>query len=192
MKIFEFFYDKTMLWAKHKHAQWFLGGMSFAESVIFPIPPDVMLAPMALSKPQRAWWYAAITTLGSVLGGILGFILGWFAFEGFIQPLVEQWGYQEKMEHAMQWFSEYGVWVVFLAGFTPIPYKIFTISAGAMHMAFIPFVIASAIGRGARFFMVAGLMYWGGEKFERKLRQHIDTLGWAVIILAVILYFILR
>ena len=181
-----------MLWAKHKHAQWFLGGMSFAESVFFPVPPDVMLAPMTLAKPEKAWWYAAITTLGSILGGILGFILGWFLFDGFIQPLVEQWGYQDKMDQAVQWFSEYGIWVVFLAGFTPIPYKIFTISAGALHMAFIPFLITSFIGRGARFFLVAGLMYWGGEKFEKKLRQHIDTLGWSVIILAVILYFILR
>lgn len=181
-----------MVWAKHKHAQWFLGGMSFAESVFFPIPPDVMLAPMALAKPERAWWYAAVTTLGSILGGVLGFILGWFAFEGIIQPLVAEWGYQAKMDHAMQWFSDYGVWVVFLAGFTPIPYKIFTISAGALQMAFLPFIVASAIGRGARFFLVAGLMYWGGEKFEKTLRHHIDTLGWAVIVLAALLYFILR
>lgn len=181
-----------MVWAKHRHAQWFLGGMSFAESVFFPIPPDVMLAPMALSKPERAWWYAAITTLGSILGGILGFTLGWFAFDSFIQPLVTNWGYQAKMDRTMDWFSEYGVWVVFIAGFTPIPYKIFTISAGALQMAFIPFIIASAIGRGARFFLVAALMYWGGAKFEKTLRHHIDTLGWAVIILAVILYLVLR
>ncbi|BDX05549.1 YqaA family protein [Planctobacterium marinum] len=192
MKIFEWCYDTTMHWAKHRHAQWYLGGMSFAESVFFPIPPDVMLAPMALSKPQKAWYYAFITTAGSVLGGILGFILGWFAFEGLIQPLVEQWGYQAKLDHAMQWFSEYGVWVVFLAGFTPIPYKVFTISAGALHMAFIPFVIASTIGRGARFFLVAALMYWGGAPFEQKLRQHVDTIGWTVIVLAVIAYFIFR
>ncbi|MCC2605267.1 YqaA family protein [Planctobacterium marinum] len=192
MRIFEFCYDKTMHWARHRHAQWYLGSMSFAESVFFPIPPDVMLAPMSLSRPDKAWWYALVTTVGSVLGGILGFILGWFAFEGIIQPLVEQWGYQAKLEHAMQWFSEYGIWVVFLAGFTPIPYKVFTISAGAMHMAFIPFIIASTIGRGARFFLVAGLMYWGGAPFEKKLRQHIDTLGWATILLALLAYFILR
>lgn len=179
-----------MNWARHRHAQWYLGGMSFAESVFFPIPPDVMLAPMALSKPDKAWYYAFITTAGSVLGGILGFVLGWFAFEGIIQPLVEQWGYKAKLDNAMQWFSDYGVWVVFLAGFTPIPYKVFTISAGAMHMAFIPFVIASTIGRGARFFLVAALMYWGGAPFERTLRQHIDTLGWSVLFLAVLAYLI--
>jgi membrane protein YqaA with SNARE-associated domain len=166
--------------------------MSFAESVFFPIPPDVMLAPMALSKPERAWWYATITMLASVLGGALGYLLGWFAFDGFIQPLVEQWGYMEKLELAKQWFDEYGVWVVLLAGFTPIPYKIFTITAGFMHMAFIPFMIASIIARSSRFYLVAGLMYWGGPKFEKKLRQHIDTIGWAVIIIAVILYFTLR
>lgn len=192
MKIFQYFYDKTMHWAKHKHAQWFLGGMSFAESVIFPVPPDVMLAPMSLSKPERAWWFAFVTTVGSVLGGILGFTLGWFAFDSFLQPLIAEWGYQGKLDHAMEWFKEYGIWVVFLAGFTPIPYKIFTISAGALHMAFIPFLIASAVGRGARFFLVAGLMYWGGARFESKLRQHIDTLGWSVIVIAAILYFVLR
>lgn len=191
MKIFAFCYDKTMVWAKHRHAQWYLTGMSFAESVFFPIPPDVMLAPMALSRPDRAWLYAALTTMGSVFGGILGFILGWYAFDGFIQPLVEQWGYQAKLDRAISWFQDHGVWVVFLAGFTPIPYKVFTISAGALHMAFIPFVIASTIGRGARFFLVAGLMYWGGERFEKTLRLHIDTVGWSVVILAILAYFIL-
>lgn len=192
MKIFQYFYDKTMVWAKHRHAPYYLTGMSFAESVIFPIPPDVMLAPMTLAKPQRAWFYATLTTIGSVLGGILGFILGWFAFDGYIAPLIEQWGYQPKLDRAVSWFTDYGVWVVFLAGFSPIPYKVFTISAGFLQMAFIPFLIASAIGRGMRFYLVAGLMYWGGEPFEQKLRQHIDTVGWIVIGLAVVAYFILR
>lgn len=192
MKIFEYCYDRTMAWAKHRHAQYYLTGMSFAESVFFPIPPDVMLAPMTLARPDRAWWYAALTTIGSVLGGVCGYILGWFAFEGLIQPLIEQWGYNAKLDNAVSWFEAYGVWVVFLAGFSPIPYKVFTISAGFLNMAFLPFLIASAIGRGMRFYLVAALMYWGGEKFERHLRKHIDTIGWSVVFLAIILYFVLK
>ncbi len=181
-----------MVWAKHKNAPWFLSGMSFAESVIFPVPPDVMLAPMSLAQRNKAWFYATITTIASVLGGILGFLLGWFAFESLIEPWVIELGYQAKLDKAVSWFEQYGVWVVFIAGFSPIPYKIFTITAGMMHMAFLPFVIASLISRGTRFFIVAGLMYWGGPPFEKKLRLHIDTMGWGVIILAVILYFTLR
>lgn len=181
-----------MRWAQHRHAPYYLSGMSFAESVFFPIPPDVMLAPMSLAKPKSAWFYAMLTTVASVLGGICGFLLGWFAFDSFIQPLVEQWGYQAKLETAMGWFEQYGIWVVFLAGFSPIPYKIFTISAGVLHMAFIPFLLASAIGRGMRFYLVAALMYWGGEKMETQLRKHIDTIGWGVIVLAVVAYFALR
>lgn len=181
-----------MRWSKHEKAPWFLSGLSFAESVIFPIPPDVMLAPMALAKPQRAWFYALITTLASLLGGILGFALGWLAFDSIIQPLVTQWGYQEKLDLAISWFEQYGIWVVFLAGFSPIPYKVFTISAGSLHMAFLPFVVASLIGRGMRFFLVAGLMLWGGPAMEQKLRTHIDKIGWAVVILAVLAYFGLK
>lgn len=181
-----------MNWAKHRHAQYYLTGMSFAESVFFPIPPDVMLAPMTLAKPDKAWLYATLTTIGSVLGGVCGFLLGWFAFEGYIGPLIEQWGYQAKLDQAVHWFEQYGVWVVFIAGFSPIPYKVFTISAGFLNMAFIPFLIASAIGRGMRFYLVAALMHWGGAPFERRLREHIDTVGWGVVLLAVVLYFALK
>lgn len=192
MKLFQYCYDLCMKWAKHDKAPWYLSTMSFAESVFFPVPPDVMLAPMALAKPERAWFYAAITTLGSVLGGMLGFLLGWFAFDGYIQPLIIELGYESKLDMAIQWFQDYGIWVIFLAGFTPIPYKIFTITAGMLHMAFIPFVITSLVGRSARFFLVAGLMKWGGAPFEEKLRKHIDTVGWIVIALATTLYFTLK
>ena len=92
----------------------------------------------------------------------------------------------------MQWFKDYGVWVVFLAGFSPIPYKIFTVSAGFLQMAFLPFVLASAVGRGARFFLVAALMRWGGAAMEQKLRQYVEVLGWGVVILAIFAYLLLR
>lgn len=192
MKIFQPCYDLALRWAKHPHASKYLGGLSFAESVFFPIPPDVMLAPMSLSQPTRAWTFALITTLMSIAGGIAGYLLGYFAFESWLQPLIESAGYSDKLDLAMAWFEKYGVWVVFLAGFSPIPYKIFTISAGVLQMAFIPFLLASAVGRGARFYLVAGLMRFGGEAMEKKLRQYVEVLGWAVIALAVAAYFVLK
>ena len=192
MKLFEPMYDMALRWARHRHAVKYLGGLSFAESVFFPIPPDVMLAPMSLSQPDKAWRFALITTLASILGGIAGYWLGDFAFDAWLAPIIESWGYTHKIETATQWFADYGVWVVFVAGFSPIPYKVFTTSAGFLQMAFFPFLIASAVGRGARFFLVAGLMRWGGAPMEAKLRQYVEVLGWAVVLLAVAAYLILR
>jgi len=191
MKVFSWLMDKVLVWSKHPKAPWFLGGLSFAESSFFPIPPDVMLAPMVLAKPQAAWRLAAITTIASVLGGMAGFLIGVFALDA-IEPLLRDWGYWETYEHARAWFVEWGFWAVFIAGFSPIPYKIFTIAAGAMSMSFLPFVIASFVGRGARFFLVAGLIYWGGPKFESQLRRFIDVIGWAVVALIIVAYLILR
>lgn len=192
MKIFTPLYDACLKWAKHKHAEKYLAGLSCAESTFFPIPPDVMLAPMVLSQTHKAWRYALVTTVASVIGGILGYLLGMFAFESWIMPLVEQMGYAAKLAKAELWFADYGVWVVFLAGFSPIPYKVFTISAGALTMAFIPFVIASSIGRGMRFFLVAALMKYGGPPMEAKLKDYIEYIGWAVVFAALVAYLIYR
>ena len=134
-----------------------VGGLSFAESSFFPIPPDVMLAPMSMAKPAKAWRFALLTTLASVAGGLLGYLIGFYAFE-LIQPLVGDGGhYHDAFERGKAWFDKWGVWAVFLAGFSPIPYKIFTITAGVLSMALLPFVLASTIGRGARFFSGGGL-----------------------------------
>lgn len=192
MKIFTALYDWTLKWAKHKFAPAILSVITFAESVFFPIPPDVLLAPMVLAERRKAWFYATITTISSVVGGIAGYLLGFYMFEPWIQPLITSMGKQESFDLAVNWFNEWGVWVVFLAGFSPIPYKIFTVSAGFLQMAFFPFLIASAIGRGMRFFLVAGLIYWGGEAMESKLRKWVDVLGWGLVLLIVIAYFILR
>lgn len=181
MRLFSKLYDRVMSWSRHRHAQWYLGGLSFAESSFFPIPPDVMLAPMSMAQPSKAWRFALLTTLTSVAGGLLGYLIGMFAFD-LIQPLVGEGGrYNGAFEHGKEWFDRWGVWAVFLAGFSPIPYKIFTITAGVLSMALLPFVIASTIGRGARFFLVAALMAWGGEPMERRLRQYVDTIGWVMI-----------
>lgn len=192
MKIFTSLYDWTLKWAKHKFAPAILAVLTFAESVFFPIPPDVLLAPMVLAERRKAWFYASLTTIASVVGGIAGYALGYYMFEPWIQPLITEWGKQETFDLAVNWFKEWGVWVVFIAGFSPIPYKIFTVSAGFLQMAFLPFLIASAIGRGMRFFLVAGLIYLGGEKMEQKLRQWVDVLGWALVAIIVIVYLMIR
>lgn len=189
--MFSRLYDTVMRWSAHRHASRYLGGLSFAESSFFPIPPDVMLAPMSLARPDRAWRYALLTTLASVVGGVVGYGIGLFAFE-YIEPLLRESGYWEAYLKARGWFDSWGFWAIFLAGFSPIPYKIFTISAGVISMSFLPFVIASFIGRGARFFLVSGLMVWGGSRMEQTLRAYIDRIGWIVIILGVVGYFVLN
>jgi len=180
MKIFSPLYRRTMEWSRHPNAPWFLGVLSFTESSFFPIPPDVMLAPMCLANPRRAWWLALLTTLTSVLGGMFGYLIGLYAFSA-IEPFLRASRYWEAYQMAVAWFETWGFWAVFVAGFSPIPYKVFTIAAGALSMLWAPFVLASIIGRGARFFLVAGLMAWGGEKMELALHKYVDRLGWATV-----------
>jgi len=180
-----------MAWAAHRNAAWFLAMLSFAESSFFPVPPDVMLAPMVLARRKRAWVYAMITTLASAAGGIAGYFIGLLAFDA-VASFLHSMGYWQAYLTARDWFSEWGVWVIFIAGFSPIPYKVFTISAGAVSMAFLPFVIASVIGRGARFFLVAALMYWGGKKMDQFMRQYIDRIGWLFLVLVILIYFLVR
>ncbi len=190
MRLFSRLLDMVMGWAEHRHASYYLAGLSFAESSFFPIPPDVMLAPMSLAKPERAWQFALVTTIASVLGGIAGYFIGMFAFE-LVEPLLHRAGYWQRYLDAREWFAVWGVWVVFLAGFSPIPYKIFTVTAGVVGMAFLPFVLASFVGRGARFFLVAWLMRIGGPKMEEILKQYIDRIGWLLVIVVVVGYFLL-
>ncbi len=182
MRLFSPLYARAMQWARHPHAPWYLGGLSFAESSFFPVPPDVMLAPMSLARPNKAWQFAALTTAASVLGGILGYLIGMFAFD-LIEPWLLTSRYHAKFIQATEWFDRWGFWAVLLAGFSPIPYKVFTITAGVVGMLFAPFVLASAIGRGTRFFLVAGLMAWGGKSMEDRLHRWVDGLGWATVIL---------
>lgn len=183
--MFKKLYDKVISWSKYRHAEKYLAILSFTESSFSPIPPDVMLAPMVLAEQKKAWRFALITTIASVLGGMLGYAIGFFAFD-MIQPWLEGSHYWDKYQLAEQWFVSWGFWAIFIAGFSPIPYKVFTIAAGALSMMFLPFVIASFVGRGLRFFLVAGLLYWGGERFETKLRHYMDIIGWSVVVLIII------
>jgi len=190
MKLFSPLYAMTMRWARHRRAPWYLGVLSFTESSFFPIPPDVMLAPMCLANPPRAMWFALLTTLTSVAGGLFGYLIGAFAFD-LIEPWLSASAYWDKYLLAQVWFEKWGFWAIFIAGFSPIPYKMFTIAGGVASMALLPFVLASLIGRGARFFLVAGLMAWGGEKMEASLHRYVDRLGWltvAVVIVGALIY----
>lgn len=185
MRIFSSLYRRALAWSRHPHAPWYLGGVSFAESSFFPIPPDVMLAPMSMASPSRAWRFALITTVASVAGGLLGYAIGYFAFEA-IAPWLQTTKYWASYQTALLWFNDYGFWAVFIAGFSPIPYKVFTIAAGALSMALLPFALASLIGRGARFYLVAGLMKWGGARMEAALHRYVDRLGWATVALVAV------
>ena len=184
MNMFGTLYDRVLAWSRHRYAPRYLAAVSFAEASFFPVPVAVMLLPMALANPARAWRLALLTTIFSVLGGMLGYFIGQTMFE-WIQPMLGS--HVDQLEKARHWFAEYGVWVVLMAGFSPVPYKIFTITAGSLAMAFVPFMIASLIGRASQFYLIAGLVSWFGPAMEPRIREYIEWLGWAVVILVVLL-----
>ncbi|GAB4360824.1 MAG: YqaA family protein [Methylohalobius crimeensis] len=181
--MFEGLYRRVMSYARHRYAGWYLFALSFTESAFSPVPPDIMLAPMTLARPGRAWRLATLTTFASVLGGVFGYAIGFFFF-AVVAPWLQQWGYWEAYLTAQQWFGRWGFWAILLAGFSPIPYKIFTIAAGTLAMNPLLFLLASFIGRGGRFFLLAGLIAWGGERLELAIYRHINRIGWASVGLA--------
>jgi membrane protein YqaA with SNARE-associated domain len=187
MRLFSIFYEKMLFWSRHPHAPYYLGAVSFIESSLFPIPPDVMLAPMSLARPDRAIWYATITTLTSVVGALFGYIIGMFFFH-WVGPLLKQFGYWPAYQQVQTWFGHWGGWVIFIAGFSPIPFKLFTIAGGALHMSLLPFIVGSFFGRGLRFYLVAILMRYGGKHIDRILKRSIDWIGWIVVGLLIVGY----
>jgi membrane protein YqaA with SNARE-associated domain len=194
MKLFAPLYDRVLQWSRHRYAERYLAALSFAESSFFPIPVDVMLAPMCLGQREKAWRYASIATVFSVLGGVAGYVIGVVGFE-LIEPWLRESHYWSAYEASTDWFDRYGVWVIFAAGFSPFPYKVFTIAAGVAALNLPLFIIASVIGRGARFFLVAGLIVWGGDRLEDTLQKHVERIGWAVvavIVLAAAIWFVVR
>ena len=185
MRLFGPLYERVLEWSRHRHAERYLAGLSFAESSFFPIPPDVMLAPMCLAERKRAWRYATVTTVASVLGGVAGYAIGYFLFE-LIEPWLQTTHYWESYLAARAWFDKWGVLAVFVAGFSPIPYKIFTIAAGAAVLTFPWFVVASFLGRGGRFYLVAGFIVAGGERMAALLPRYVERIGWAVVACVVV------
>jgi membrane protein YqaA with SNARE-associated domain len=182
-------YERTMQLAAHKHAERYLAVISLIESIFFPIPTALMVAPMAVARPERAVPIALIATLTSVFGGIFGYLMGYYAIQ-MVEPLIQSAGYWDKYQIALQWFGEWGFWAVVVAGFSPIPFKLFTISAGALSMPLLPFLFAALIGRAGQFFLVSLSMAWAGPKFEPMVRKYIEWLGWGSVALLVIAYIV--
>ena len=156
-------YDWTMRKAASENAPYALFGISFVESSFFPIPPDVMLVPMVLADRAKAWWYASIATVGSVIGGAFGYAIGYYFFDALGEPILRLYGKADSFQTFTQWFNEWGVWIIIAKGMTPFPYKVLTIAAGVAHMPFMEFMLASVVARAMRFYLVAGLLYYFGE-----------------------------
>lgn len=169
-------YDWMMRQAASERAPTALFWVSFIESSVFPIPPDVMLIPMAIANRLKAWWYATIATIGSVLGGLLGYAIGYFLFDLVGQPILSFYGYGEKFEQFAAQYNEYGAWIVFMAGLTPFPFKVITIASGTTEMNILVFVLASIVGRASRFFAVAALLYFFGQPIRAFIERYFGIL----------------
>jgi membrane protein YqaA with SNARE-associated domain len=164
-------YEWTLALAGHRHALWALAAVSFIESSIFPIPPDVLLIPMVLAAPTRAWKIALVCTISSVLGGMLGYGIGYFLFEQVGRPLLEFYGYAPKFAEFKDTYNDWGAWAVFIAGVTPFPYKVITILSGVTALDPAVFSVASVLARGLRFFLVAALLW----KFGPPIKDFIEA-----------------
>lgn len=181
MKLFAPMYERTLRWAAHPRAPALLTGLSFIEAIIFPVPPEVMLAPMSLAQPKRAFWFATLSLLGSLVGMFIGYAIGHFALE-LAMPLLERAGYADQFEDIKRQAAENGFWLLLIAGFTPIPFKVFTLASGAVGMPLLPFFFGALIGRGKRVYLVAGAIRLGGARAEAMLRKHVEPLGWIALV----------
>jgi membrane protein YqaA with SNARE-associated domain len=176
-------YDQCMEWISGPHGGWVLFCIAFVESSFFPIPPDVFLIAMCVAVPLRAFRYAAICSLGSVLGGGFGYGLGYWFMDSVGLPIVEWYGFNEKYELVQHYFKEYDVWIVGTAGFTPIPYKLFTITAGFVQSNFLTFMLVSLLARSARFFLVAALIWKFGPWIQQFIDRYFNILSIAFVVL---------
>jgi membrane protein YqaA with SNARE-associated domain len=187
-------YSRVLALAIRPHAPWWLFGVAFAESSFFPVPPDALLLPMALARPERAWRLALICTIGSVLGGILGYYIGYALFDVVAQPLIRAYHYEAAFARFRETYAQWGLWVILIKGLTPIPFKIVTIASGAAKFNFAVFVAACVVTRGGRFFLVAGLLRVFGTKvrdfIERRLTLVTSLLAAGIVLGFVILKFI--
>lgn len=194
MKIFAPMYARAIAWSRHPRAPAFLTGLSFVEAIIFPVPPEVMLAPMSLAQPKRALWFAALSLLGSIAGAVIGYLLGHYAFE-LMRPLFEWLGMMHGIESGIDTIktkmaeSPWAVfWLLVAGGFAPIPMKVFTWASGVVGVPWVPYLAAMAIGRGKRVFLVAIAIRLGGERAERALHRYVEPIGWgatAVLLVAI-------
>jgi len=176
-------YEWTLSWAEHPQAQMALFFIAVIEASVFPIPPDILLLALALGRPELGLRLATISTVGSLLGACIGYLIGMLLFASVAQPLLEFYGAMDQFEHVQQLFTEYGLWVVLIAGFSPIPFKVVTISAGAFGLPFVGFAAATLVSRGARFFLEGALLQWGGSRLRALVERHFEILTLAVVVL---------
>lgn len=193
MKLFEPLYHGAMAWARHPRAPALLTLFSAAEAVIVPVPPEIMLAPMCLAQPQRGFSFASLSLAGSMVGAMLGYALGHYAYALLI-PLFESLGWSGRIDEQVGQLRELAAespwqtfWLFVLAGFTPIPLKIFTWAAGIVGVPFLPFMASMLVGRGKRVYLIAGAIRVGGARAERLLARYIEQIGWAVSLVLVLL-----
>ncbi|MFO1162498.1 MAG: YqaA family protein [Reyranellaceae bacterium] len=175
-------YDWVIRLAAHPRALWALGVISFLESSVFPIPPDVMLVPMVLADRTRAFRIALVCTIASVVGGLLGYAIGYYFFETLGEWVVKTYGLQAGLAAFRSGFEHYGIWIILIKGLTPIPYKLVTIASGAAHFDLFTFVWASIVTRGLRFFLVAALLWRFGEPIRSFIEKRLTLLTWAFLI----------
>jgi membrane protein YqaA with SNARE-associated domain len=174
------FYLRVLALSASRHAPWWLAAVSFAESSFFPIPPDVLLVPMALARPGMAWRFALICTASSVAGGALGYLIGFALFDQLAAPLLHAYHYDAAFARFQATYAEWGLWVILIKGLTPIPYKIVTIASGAAQFNFWLFMAASVVTRGARFFLVATLLRFYGDAVRDFIERRLTLVTTAV------------
>ncbi|UCD32705.1 MAG: DedA family protein [Desulfobacterales bacterium] len=185
-------YDWVLSWAKTPYGSWALFLLAFSESSFFPIPPDVLLIALAVAIPKKSFKYALICSFGSVLGGCFGYLIGWKFMALIGNHIVELYGLAPKVEYIEILYNKYDAWAVGIAGFTPIPYKVFTISAGVFQINFLVFVIASFVSRSARFFLVGGLIFTFGPQIQSFIDKYFNILATAFTVLLVTGFIIIK
>jgi membrane protein YqaA with SNARE-associated domain len=177
MKWLRRLYDWVLSWAESPYGGLALGVIAFAESSFFPVPPDVLLIALAMGKPRRAWWFAGICSAGSVVGGGFGYLIGLKLYEAVGARVIEFYGLADKYDQVAALYGDYSGWAVAIAGFTPLPYKVFTIAAGAFQVPFGIFLLASLLSRSARFFLVAGLIWRFGPSIKPLIDRYFNVLA---------------
>ena len=185
-------YDFTMSLAAKPRAKWFLGGISFIESSVFPIPPDVLLIPMVLANRAQAWRFAFICSVFSVLGGLFGYLIGAVFFDWIGAPIIEFYGYTDKFDRFKDAYNEWGGWIVAFFGLTPFPYKVITIASGVTHLNLAVFIIASVLSRSLRFFLVAGLLWKFGEPIRDFIEKYLGLLTVVFFVLLIGSFLVLK
>lgn len=185
-------YDWTLSWADRPGGTWALFLLAVAESSFFPIPPDVLLIALAIGRPKRAMWFAFVCMVGSVIGGVIGYYIGFSLFEQIGRPVLEFYGATEKFEQVGQLYRDNLVLALGTAGFTPIPYKVFTIAGGAFAVPFLPFVLVSLVSRGLRFFLVAGLIYAIGPKVKTFIDRYFNLLTIIFVVVLALGFYVIK